>query len=317
MAARYGGRSSTVAHRRDQRLPLLRRHARLSKSPYHPLDQRPIGERERRLVDRREQRRLLCRRQQMIERCDRLGHRARVMQPEQLRRERAQVLDGRELQLRRRRAPKARDGALRLDIDREHVGPEHHARAAARHVVHPGSRRGRRRYRGSGRRGRRGRRRRRRNRHDREARGRRRGAQSFQPQRAAAPQGERDAPQRGVVRLHRPHGDTEQRQHMIRGHARVQRDHPHAPRVQQPGQLGDLRVARQQLLAVPVQTGRADLPFHRAERGEDGQRFADLPQRFHHCGMTRRVQPGQPEGRPDGAQGAVDSCGVHGHGISA
>ena len=57
--------------------------------------------------------------------------------------------------------------------------------------------------------------------------------------------------------------------------------------------------------------------LHRAERGERRERVADLAQRLHHGGMGRGVEPGQSEGRSDGAEGAVDSCSVHGHGVSA
>src|SRR2546425_5087863 len=48
-----------------------------------------------------------------------------------------------------------------------------------------------------------------------------------------SPQSERDAPERRVVGQDRAHGHAEQRQHVIRGHARIQRDRPDAARVQE------------------------------------------------------------------------------------
>ncbi|PYO74182.1 MAG: hypothetical protein DMD67_14010 [Gemmatimonadetes bacterium] len=108
-----------------------------------------------------------------------------------------------------------------------------------------------------------------------------------------------------------------QREHLIRSQAGIERHGAHAAGVQQAGELGDLGIARQQMLAVPMEPRHPDLPFHRAECGERWQGLADLPQRFHDRRVRRRVEARQAERRSDGAKGAFDSCGLCSHGVSA
>ena len=90
-------------------------------------------------------------------------------------------------------------------------------------------------------------------------------------------------------------------------------DGPHAPRIQQFGELGDLRVAREQMLPVPVQPGRPDLQLHGAHGGEARERRGDLPQRFLYRRVGRWIQPAQPERGSDGAEGALERGRVNGH----
>src|SRR6266566_1097354 len=86
-----------------------------------------------------------------------------------------------------------------------------------------------------------------------------------------------------------------------------------AAREQQAGELGDLRVARQQMLAVPVQTGGPDLPLYRSETRESRQRCGDVAHRFEHRRMGRRIQARQPECRADRAKRTVHCSSVDRH----
>src|SRR5881227_2451272 len=91
------------------------------------------------------------------------------------------------------------------------------------------------------------------------------------------------------------------------------------PRNAQIAELAGLlyaRGVRQQVLPVPVQPGDTHFPLHGAQRREGGKRLADLPQRLDHRRVGRRVQPHQAERRPDGAECAVDSCGIRCHGLA-
>ena len=76
---------------------------------------------------------------------------------------------------------------------------------------------------------------------------------------------------------------------MLGGHAGIDLERADAAREQQASELGDLRVTRQQMLAMPVQAGRADLPLYRSQAGEPGQRGSDVAHRFEHRRMGRRV----------------------------
>src|SRR5207247_1592797 len=61
------GQPRERAHGRDQRFPLLGRHARLAEPLHHALDQRAVRERDRYLVDRLDQRRIRGVREQPVQ----------------------------------------------------------------------------------------------------------------------------------------------------------------------------------------------------------------------------------------------------------
>jgi len=124
----------------------------------------------------------------------------------------------------------------------------------------------------------------------------------------------RDASQNGVIGRHVAHGNPEQTEPMLGCHARIDLNRADAACEQQSGELGDLRVARQQMLAMPVQAGRADLPLDRPQTGECRQRGGDVAHRFEHRRMRRRIQARQPECRTDRAQRTVHCSSVDRHG---
>jgi len=101
---------------------------------------------------------------------------------------------------------------------------------------------------------------------------------------------------------------------MLRRDAGVHLDRTNTAREQQTGELGDLCVARQQMLSMPHQSRRSDLPFDGSEPSEAGQRGRDLPHRLEYRGMRWRIETRQAERGSDGAQRAVDGSSVYRHG---
>ncbi len=100
---------------------------------------------------------------------------------------------------------------------------------------------------------------------------------------------------------------------MLGCHARIDLNRADPAREEQAGELGDLCVARQQMLAMPMQAGRADLPLDRPHPGECRQRGGDMAHRLEHRRMRRRVEARQPECRADRAQRTVHSSSVYRH----
>ena len=107
--------------------------------------------------------------------------------------------------------------------------------------------------------------------------------------------------------------NREQRQDVLGSESRVRLYGSHPARIQQLGELRDLRVTGEQVLTVPVQPRRADLQLHGAHGGEARERRGDLPQRFLYRRVGRWIQPAQPERGSDGAEGALEGGGVNGH----
>ena len=108
-----------------------------------------------------------------------------------------------------------------------------------------------------------------------------------------------------------------EQQHVIAAEPGVHVHAANAPSVQQAGQLGHLRVAGQELLALPLQSRGGDSPLDRPELGEPRQRRRDLVHRLHDRRVRRRIQPREPEGGGDGAERAFESGGVHSAGVTA
>jgi len=134
---------------------------------------------------------------------------------------------------------------------------------------------------------------------------------------AAPPHGQRELPEARVVGGEQAERNAEQCQHVVAGEPGL---HPHAadaPPVQQPGELGHLRVAGEQLLTLPLQSCRGDFPLDRPELRERRQRRRDLAHRFHDRRVRRRIQPGEPEGGGDGPERAFESGGIHSAAVTA
>ena len=100
---------------------------------------------------------------------------------------------------------------------------------------------------------------------------------------------------------------------MLRRGARIDVDRANPARKQQARELGDLRVARQEMLPVPEQARGPHLPFHRAERGESRKRARDLTHRFDDGWMRRRIQAGQPERRSERPERAIHHSRIDCH----
>src|SRR6184192_4003206 len=263
------GQRRQRGHGRHDRLALLGGHARLPEPVHQALDQATLRERDRRLVDRLHDLRIVCRRQQAVERRDRIRHDGDVVQPQQLGGERSELVDRGGLLLGRGGVAERGHGPLHFHIDRQHVGPERGTGSFSGHQ-RAGRRGGRLLRRDGGRGTRFGRRLRDRRR----TRRRRRRAQSLEPGGGAASQRQSDTTERPIVGRDGAGGHVEQRQHVLGRHARIEGHRPHAARVQQAGELGNLCVAGQQVLAVPVQAGDAYLPLHGTQRGDARDRLA-------------------------------------------
>ena len=143
------------------------------------------------------------------------------------------------------------------------------------------------------------------------------GPRGLEPVRAAAGPRERDRSEGGVLGRERPDGDAQQGQHVVCRHPGGERHSADAPGVQESRELGDLRVARDQVLPLPVQTRRSHPALDRAEPRQGGQRFGEVMYGLHDRRMGGRVEAPQSERGPDRAERAVDSCRVQGHGATA
>ena len=248
-----------------QCLPLRGGNPRLAEPSHHALDGGPVGERLGRGANRREERRIRNGQKQPVESADRFRDRDHVLEREQARRHRLKLLHRRSLGIQGLGRFQTSDGPLHLHGHRHDVGAERAARAP-RHRIH--RRRGQGKRRGRGGRG---------GQASRELGGRRRVHRRRRGKPlSASPDRQGNLPQRRIVGLHASRRHAEQRQHMLRRETRVHLDAPQPAGVEQARELCHLAVAREQVLPVPMQSGRADLPLQGPDGGEGRQRSRDM-----------------------------------------